>query len=111
MVRHRRRRSDLHRQVGAAEPGKGVFVGHVIADEQHAVDVELVADRAAKTPASDAAEAVLYRALGRGLSFKISLGNVLTLTPPLIVTEREMDMGLDILEACIAETERELSPS
>ncbi|MFZ1642630.1 MAG: aspartate aminotransferase family protein [Candidatus Contendobacter sp.] len=76
--------------------GRGLLLG-----------VELVTDRAAKTPASDAAEAVLYRALARGLSFKISLGNVLTLTPPLIVTDREMDMALDILEICIAETERE----
>ena len=90
---------DRHPLIGDVR-GRGLLLG-----------VELVTDRTAKTPASDAAEAVLYRALGRGLSFKISLGNVLTLTPPLIVTEREMDGALDILEDCIAETERELSPS
>jgi 4-aminobutyrate aminotransferase len=49
----------------------------------------------------------LYRALGRGLSFKISLGNVLTLSPPLIVREPELDAALEILETCIAEIERE----
>ncbi|MDS4019809.1 MAG: aspartate aminotransferase family protein [Candidatus Competibacter sp.] len=90
---------DRHPLIGDVR-GRGLLLG-----------VELVMDRAAKTPARDAAEAVLYRALARGLSFKISLGNVLTLTPPLIVTDREMDTALDILEACIAETERELPPS
>ncbi len=59
--------------------------------------VELVSDRESKTPAHDAAEMVLYHALSRGLSFKISLGNVLTLTPPLIITTAEMDAALDIL--------------
>jgi len=67
-----------------------------------------VTDRIAKTPANDAAEAVLYRALARGLSFKVSLGNVLTLTPPLIVSDHEMDLALAIVEEAIAETEREL---
>jgi 4-aminobutyrate aminotransferase len=76
--------------------GRGLLLG-----------VELVTDRAAKTPADDAAEAVLYRSLARGLSFKISLGNVLTLSPPLIVSEREMDAALDILESAIADTERD----
>ncbi len=30
------------------------------------------------------------------------MGNVLTLTPPLIVTEAEMGRALDIIEAAIA---------
>lgn len=76
--------------------GRGLLIG-----------VELVSDREAKTPAHDAAETVLYRALARGLSFKISLGNVLTLSPPLIISEAELNMALDILETCIAETEQE----
>ncbi|HBC07281.1 MAG TPA: aspartate aminotransferase family protein, partial [Rhodospirillaceae bacterium] len=48
--------------------------------------VELVMDRAGKEPAVDLAEDVLYRCLTGGLSFKISMGNTLTLTPPLVVT-------------------------
>ena len=52
--------------------GRGLLLG-----------LELVTDRGAKTPAADAAERVLYRALSRGLSFKTTMGNVLTLTPPL----------------------------
>ncbi len=65
--------------------------------------VELVQDRATKTPATDAAEAIFYRALERGLSFKVTMGNVLTLTPPLVIAEDDLMRGLDILEECIGE--------
>jgi 4-aminobutyrate aminotransferase-like enzyme len=30
------------------------------------------------------------------------MGNVLTLTPPLIVTQAQMDQALDILDECLA---------
>ncbi|MBL8259348.1 MAG: hypothetical protein JNM60_06035 [Candidatus Competibacteraceae bacterium] len=70
-------------------------------------DVERVADRAAKTPARAAAEAVPHRSLARGPSFKISLGNALTRSAPPIVSEREMDSALDSLESAIADTERD----
>jgi 4-aminobutyrate aminotransferase len=72
--------------------GRGLLLG-----------IELVEDRAAKRPARAAAERVLYRALSRGLSFKTTMGNVLTLTPPLNVTAEEMDRALDVLDACLAE--------
>ena len=68
-----------------------------------ALGVELVQDRDTKTPATDAAEAVFYRALEAGLSFKITMGNVLTLTPPLVIAEADLMRGLDILEGCIGE--------
>jgi len=63
--------------------------------------IELVVDRATREPANDAAEAAMYGALERGLSFKTTFGNVLTLTPPLTVTEAEMARALDIIEECI----------
>jgi len=65
--------------------------------------LELVSERDTKAPASDAAERVLYRAMSRGLSFKTTMGNVLTLTPPLITTREQMDRALDILDDCLAE--------
>jgi 4-aminobutyrate aminotransferase len=68
--------------------------------------MELVTDREAKTPASDAAESVLYRALSRGLSFKTTMGNVLTLTPPLVTTREQMDHALDILDDCLAQEQK-----
>ncbi len=69
--------------------------------------IELVSDRERKTPAPAAAETVMYRALERGLSFKTTMGNVLTLTPPLIITEGEMERALGILDDCLSEVERE----
>ncbi len=65
--------------------------------------IELVADRDSREPAPDLAEEVFYRALDEGLSFKVSMGNVLTLTPPLTTTQAEMDNALDIIERCIAQ--------
>ena len=67
------------------------------------IGIELVRDRAGREPDSDLAEAVLYRALDAGLSFKTTMGNVLTLTPPLIVTEGQMLDALGILETAIAD--------
>jgi 4-aminobutyrate aminotransferase len=80
-----------HRLIGDVR-GRGLLIG-----------VELVTDRDARTPANDAAERVLYRALSLGLSFKTTMGNVLTLTPPLVITRRQMDEALDILDRCLAE--------
>ncbi|MGQ0676832.1 MAG: (R)-1-hydroxy-2-aminoethylphosphonate ammonia-lyase [Rhodospirillales bacterium] len=71
--------------------------------------IELVLDRDAKTPAFDAADRVLYRALDRGLSFKLSQGNVVTLTPPLTVSESDMDAALDIIDDCLGDEERSLA--
>ena len=42
--------------------------------------IELVKDRQTRERASDAAESVMYAALSRGLSFKTTMGNILTLT-------------------------------
>ncbi len=72
--------------------GRGLLLG-----------LELVEDRASRRPARAAAERVLYRALSRGLSFKTTMGNVLTLTPPLVTTPAQMHAALDILDQCLAE--------
>ncbi len=77
--------------------GRGLLLG-----------LELVSDRTTKTPAANAAERVLYAALSRGLSFKTTMGNVLTLTPPLITTREQMGQALDILDDCLGEVGRSL---
>lgn len=65
--------------------------------------IELVKDRVTKEPAREAAEQVMYAALDRGLSFKLTMGNILTLTPPLVITRDELDRAMDILDACLNE--------
>jgi len=67
------------------------------------IGVELVKSRETREPARDEAEQVMYDALSRGLSFKVTMGNILTLTPPLTITKVEMDHALDILEECLAQ--------
>jgi 4-aminobutyrate aminotransferase len=63
--------------------------------------IELVKDRTTKKRATGEAEAVLYCALSKGLSFKLTMGNILTLTPPLTVTQDEMDQALIIIDGCL----------
>ncbi|MCI9596460.1 MAG: aminotransferase class III-fold pyridoxal phosphate-dependent enzyme [Firmicutes bacterium] len=63
--------------------------------------IELVKDLRTKEKAIDEAEKILYFCLEQGLSFKISQGNVLTLAPPLIITEQELHQAMDIVEAGI----------
>ena len=66
--------------------GRGLLIG-----------VELVKDRDSREPDHDLAEATMYAALDSGLSFKTTMGNVLTLTPPLTITMDEMQHALTIL--------------
>ncbi|WP_315928671.1 aspartate aminotransferase family protein [Mesorhizobium sp. SP-1A] len=63
--------------------------------------VELVEDKAGMTPARALAERVYYRCLEEGLSFKISQGNVLTLSPPMVIERADLDRALDIVEAAV----------
>lgn len=61
------------------------------------IGVELVDNRVTRAPASDAAERVMYECMTRGLSFKVSSGNVLTLTPPLTISDTEMERAMATL--------------
>ena len=67
--------------------------------------IELVLNRQTLERATDAAERVMYRALSQGLNFKLTMGNILTLTPALTISRAEMDQALAILENCIGEAE------
>lgn len=49
------------------------------------------------------AEAMLYKCLARGLSFKVSSGTVLTLAPPLNISELELYGALTILVESLTE--------
>jgi 4-aminobutyrate aminotransferase len=88
-----------HPEIGDVR-GRGLLIG-----------VDLVKDRGSREPAKDLAEAAMYAALDRGLSFKTSMGNVLTLTPPLTITEAEMDRALDIIDEALADARRQCGPA
>ncbi len=65
--------------------------------------VEIVEDRIDKTPGNSRAEKIYYACLEAGLSFKISQGCVLTLSPPLTIAGNDLDRALDIVVTAIKE--------
>jgi len=75
--------------------GLGLFLG-----------IELVKDRTTRERATDEAEAVMYSALSKGLSFKLTMGNIITLTPALTIKKEEMDKALTIIDECLTEVEK-----
>ena len=73
--------------------GRGLLLG-----------VEIVEDRDSMAADNARAERIYYRCLEAGLSFKISQGNVLTLSPPLVIARADLDRALDIVtEAVLGE--------
>jgi 4-aminobutyrate aminotransferase len=78
-----------HKTIGEVR-GLGLMMG-----------MELVKDPKTKEPATQEAEQVMYSALSKGLNFKVTMGSILTLTPPLTITAQQMDKALNILEKCL----------
>jgi 4-aminobutyrate aminotransferase len=75
--------------------GLGLFLG-----------IELVKDRTTRKRATDEAEAVMYSALSKGLSFKLTMGNIITLTPALTIKREEMDKAFTIIDECLTDVEK-----
>ncbi|AIW16595.1 aspartate aminotransferase family protein [Vibrio tubiashii] len=71
--------------------------------------IELVTDHESKQRAYDEAEAVLYQCLNHGMSFKVSQGNVIQLSPPLIITREQLTEALAIFEEAIAKVCKDLN--
>ena len=67
--------------------------------------LELVTDKASKTPADTLGKAVTDACLERGLHMNIvqlpGMGGILRIAPPLTIGEDELHSGLDILEASL----------
>ena len=88
------RLSDLighHPNVGKIS-GRGLMIG-----------VDLVVDHDNREPAIELAEKVYYRCLENGLSFKISAGSVLTLSPPLTISRSDLERALSIVAQALAD--------
>jgi 2,2-dialkylglycine decarboxylase (pyruvate) len=82
-----------HEQIGDVR-GRGLLVG-----------LELVEDRASRSPANALGAAVTEECLRRGLSMNIvragSSANCFRMAPPLTITEEEIDLGIEILDASL----------
>ncbi len=73
------------------------------------IGIEL-ATSADQPAASVVAERVLYGCLARGLSFKVSGGTVLTLTPPLNIDSALLDQAVGILDEALTAAMTQQAP-
>jgi 4-aminobutyrate aminotransferase len=83
-----------HRLVGALR-GLGLLMG-----------IELMHDGDPLRPAREEATEVMYAALRRGLNFKLTRGNMLTLTPPISLSDAELSEAIGILDDALTEVEQ-----
>ena len=63
--------------------------------------VELVVDRESRTPDGKLAAATVYRAFELGVVVYYVGGNVLEVTPPLVITDAEVDRAVEIIGTAI----------
>uniref|UniRef100_A0A7C4X9W1 Acetyl ornithine aminotransferase family protein n=1 Tax=candidate division WOR-3 bacterium TaxID=2052148 RepID=A0A7C4X9W1_UNCW3 len=70
--------------------GKGLMIG-----------VELVSDRKSKNPIKDKRDAVIYEAFKQGLLLLGAGESVVRIIPALVISEEELQTGLDIFESAI----------
>jgi 2,2-dialkylglycine decarboxylase (pyruvate) len=82
-----------HEQIGDVR-GRGLLAG-----------LELVEDRETKEPANALGQAMTQECFERGLSMNIvrsgRIANCLRLAPPLVASEEEIDLGLEIMDASL----------
>lgn len=64
--------------------------------------IELVKDQQTKERACDEAEIVMYKCLELGMSYKVSQGNVLQLSPPLTISRAQLEKAIHILDQALA---------
>ena len=81
------------------------LIGHVAGAGLH-IGIDLVTSRTTRERAVAEAERIMFKALDRGVAFKIIEGNVITLRPSLVITRDEMDIVLAALDHSIGEVER-----
>jgi 4-aminobutyrate aminotransferase/(S)-3-amino-2-methylpropionate transaminase len=69
------------------------------------VGIELVRDRVGKTPAKDETERLTRLACERGVILipAGTLGNVIRILVPLVVSDADLDEGLDVIESALAD--------
>ncbi len=69
--------------------------------------IELVKDKSTKEPFADAGAMVYQSAFRKGLAW-IPAGHILRMSPPIVMDERALLKGLDIIDESIGEVEAEL---
>jgi 4-aminobutyrate aminotransferase-like enzyme len=65
-----------------------------------------VKDRATKEPFDEAGKLVYQKAFRKGLAW-IPAGHILRMSPPIVMDEKTLLKGLDLIEESIGEVEKE----
>ena len=76
----------------------GDIRGHGLAN-----GVELVTDRESHVPDPKLAAATVYRAFELGVVMFYVGGNVLEITPPLVISDEQIDRAVDIIGTAVAD--------
>src|SRR4249920_495435 len=84
-----------HPMVGDVR-GRGLMIG-----------VEIVKDKKTKAIAHDERERIVDLAFERGLLFLGAGENSIRIAPPLVLTQEQADIAMDVLEECIGMVEKE----
>ncbi len=69
--------------------------------------VEFVRNQTSKEPAKEETEFIVRRALEYGVLINLSsyYGNRVTFMPPYVITEKDIDLVIDVFDRCISEAE------
>jgi 4-aminobutyrate aminotransferase len=86
---------DTHPMVGDVR-GMGLMLG-----------VEIVKDKATRATAHDERDRIVDLAFERGILFLGAGENSIRIAPPLILTQEQADIAMDVLEECITIVEKE----
>jgi 4-aminobutyrate aminotransferase len=94
IMRRLRRWVESHRIVGDVR-GVGLMIG-----------LEIVKDKQTRAKAHDERDRIVELAFERGILFLGAGENSIRIAPPLIVSEEQADIALDVLEECIGIVEK-----
>ena len=95
LIRRFEELAEKHEIIGDVR-GKGMMIG-----------IEFVKNRKTKEPATDLRNAVLTESFKRGLILLGAGQCALRLAPPLVLTQEQADVGLEIFEEALKKVEKE----
>ncbi len=95
VLKRTRKWVDTHPMVGDVR-GLGLMIG-----------IEIVRDKSSKAQVPDIRDRIIDLAFERGVLYLGAGPSTIRIAPPLVITQEQADIGLDILEECISIVEKE----
>ena len=71
------------------------------------IGIEIVRDKTSKAQVPDIRDRITDLAFERGVLYLGAGPSTIRIAPPLVITQEQADIGLDILEECISIVEKE----